>query len=172
MCACGNAVFCSVYLCIYLQSYSAAYFLHPHGKTKTPTYTLHAHLSPAFFPVVSHQAGKPTTTHTCAHTHTQNSNKTQRCSSLCAPPCLTFGRVPRGLSTSIPPQQRGLSLGLLAPAGSLPGAHLLSLSRPVHEAFPCLNRVLPVESHTHLHTNTPTCTPVSPDSEIGQEARL
>lgn len=62
MCACGNAVcavLCSAYLCVYLQSYSTAYFLHPHSKTKTPTYTLRAHLSPAFFAVVSHQAGKP-----------------------------------------------------------------------------------------------------------------
>lgn len=154
MCACGNAVcaaLCSAYLCIYLQSYSTAYFLHPHSKTKTPTYTLRAHLSPAFFAVVSHQAGKPTHT----HTHRKNSNKTQRCSSLCAQTCLTFGLGPRGLSTSIPPQQRGLSLGLLAPTGSLPGAHLLSLCALSMKLSHVRGAACWV---THTYTHTYTCT--------------
>lgn len=88
-------------------------------------------------------------------THRKNSNKTQRCSSLCAQTCLTFGLGPRGLRTSIPPQQRGLSLGLLAPTGSLPGAHLLSLCALCMKLSHVQGAACWV-THTYTHTYTRT----------------
>ena len=167
MCLCGNAVYAmlrSAYLCIYLQSYSTAYFLHPHGKTKTPTYTFRTHLSPAFFHVVSHLHRQA-----IQHTHKKKIPElflTMRWD------CLTFGLSPGGFGTSIPPQQRGLSLGLLSPTGSLPGAHLLSLCtlcmKLPHVCTGCCLLSPPPHTHTHADTHAP----VSPNSEIGQEARL
>lgn len=76
--------------------------------------------------------------------------------------------------TSIPPQQRGLSLGLLSPTGSLPGAHLLSLCLLCLKLSPdCPGCSLCWVTHTHRHTRThQTHMPVSPGSEIGQEAGL
>lgn len=69
-------------------------------------------------------AGAHTPMGTRAYTQVTNSNKAQ--SSFLD--CLTFGLCPGGcFCTSFPPQQRGMSLGLFSPAGSLPGACLLSV---------------------------------------------
>lgn len=56
---------------------------------------------------------------------------------------------------------------LISPAGSLPGAHLLSVS--CAWSFPWTAQGAP---SVELHTHTQARMPVSPGSEIGQEAGL